>query len=60
MAVPALWEMHIVALHPLVTGHEIDVAPVESVSNMKISTRVGRGGVNAVGGFAAVDTVELV
>jgi len=52
--------MHIVALHPLVTSHEIDIAPVESVSNMKISTRVGRGGVNAVGGFAAVDTVELV
>ena len=48
VAVPALWEHDIVALHALVTGHEINVAPVESVPDMEVSRRIRRGSVDDV------------
>ncbi|VVB87895.1 Uncharacterised protein [uncultured archaeon] len=37
VAVPAFGEHHIVAAHPLIARHEIDVAPVKRIADMEIS-----------------------
>src|SRR3989442_4882343 len=42
MAIPALWKVNVEPLHPFVTCYEIDVTPVQSVPDMKITARIRR------------------
>src|SRR3989442_7412586 len=42
MAIPALWKVNVDPLHPFVTCYEIDVTPVQSVPDMKITARIWR------------------
>jgi hypothetical protein len=41
MAIPTLWEMDIIASHPLVTSSYIKVSPVQNIAHMKIATWIG-------------------
>jgi len=52
VAVPALGEHDIVAPHALVAGHIIDIAPVQGISDVKVS-----GG---VGGRRVYDVLRLI
>ncbi len=60
MAVPALWEVHVVAFHPLVSGDEVDVTPVQRVPNVELSARIGRWSIDAKRGTGFVGRVEMV
>ena len=60
MAVPALWKMNVESFHPLVAGHEIDVAPVQRVPNVKITTRIWWWCVDTEGLARFVMRVEVV
>jgi hypothetical protein len=42
VAIPALWKVNVEPFHPLVTCYEIDVTPVQSVPDMKITARIRR------------------
>jgi len=48
VAVPSLWKHDIIALHALVAGREVDVAPVEGIADVEIARRVGRGCIDDV------------
>jgi len=42
VAIPALWKVNVEPFHPFVTCYEIDVTPVQSVPDMKITARIRR------------------
>jgi hypothetical protein len=41
VAVPSLGKMHIEPLHSFVASYEIDVAPIQRVSNVKVTAGIG-------------------
>ena len=43
MAVPALREHYVVAFHPLIACKEVDITPVQCVTDMEISRGIRRG-----------------
>ena len=43
VAVPALREHHVIALHPLVPGEKVDITPVQCIADMEIARGIGRG-----------------
>ena len=60
MAVPALWKVNVESFHPLVASYEIDVTPVQRIPNVKITTGIGRRGIDTVGLARFVMRVEVV
>ncbi len=60
MTVPALGKVHVEPFHPLVAGHEIDVAPVQRVPDVKIATGVWWWCVDTEGLARCVMGVEVV
>ena len=50
VAVPTLGKVYVEAFHPLVAGYEIDVAPVQGVSDVKVTAGIW---------WRCVDTVRL-
>ena len=60
VAVPALRKVNVESFHPLVAGHEIDVAPVQCVPDVKIATGVWWWCVDTEGLARCVMGVEVV
>jgi len=54
VAVPTLWEHHIISTHPFVPGNEIDIAPVQGIAYVEIACWVGRRCINNILGLIAV------
>ena len=60
VAVPALGKMDVEPLHPFVACHEIDVAPIQRVPNVKVTARIRWWRVDTEGLARFVMRVEVV
>ena len=60
MAVPALREKHVEALHAFVAGYHVKVGPVQNVAHVQFARRVRRRSVYAEGNALLVVPVIMV